>query len=70
MHPHGDEVVMLMSGKVSLVLTESLEEKHIELTEQGEFFIIPKGVWHTAKTHCKTQLLFITPGQDTQQKPI
>jgi mannose-6-phosphate isomerase-like protein (cupin superfamily) len=70
MHPHGDEVVMLLSGKVSLVLAESEAETRIELSKLGEFFIVPKGVWHTAKTQCNTQLLFITPGQGTQQKPI
>lgn len=28
----------------------------------------PHGIWHTARVHAPTQMLFITPGQDTDNR--
>ncbi|MEN0038157.1 MAG: cupin [Cellvibrio sp.] len=69
-HPHGDEVVVLMSGEVSFILQMEEGETSIKLSEQGQYVIVPKGIWHTAKTAVKSKLLFITPGQATQHKMI
>lgn len=69
-HPHGDEVALLMSGKITVLLETESGETSITLSEQGQYVIVPQGVWHTAKTNCKSKLLFITPGQDTQHKSI
>lgn len=69
-HPFGDEVVILLSGKTTLLLQLQSGEIAIELSEQGQYAIVPKGVWHTAKTPLNAKLLFITPGQGTQNKVI
>lgn len=67
-HPHGDEIVLLISGEVEFILEEESGETCITLREQGQYLVVPQGIWHTAKTKIKSKLLFITPGQGTQHK--
>lgn len=67
-HPNGDEVVVLLSGEVTFILKETQGEKSITLNEQGQFLIVPQGVWHSAKTNVKSKVLFITPGEGTVHK--
>jgi quercetin dioxygenase-like cupin family protein len=68
MHPAGDEIVCLLSGRVSF---EFEGRGHVaELTQPGEFVIVPRGTWHTAHTRVPTTLLFITPGEGTQNKAV
>ncbi len=70
MHPAGDEIVVLLSGAVQFIWQEG-EVQHLrELSQAGQFLVIPKGHWHTAKTQVASRVLFITPGQDTQSKPV
>ncbi len=69
-HPNGDEIVILLSGEVTFVFQLDKEEKHIYLSGQGAYVIVPKNVWHTARTNVKTKMLFITPGEGTKNKDI
>ena len=32
--------------------------------------VVPKGTWHTARTSVPTKMLFVTPGQGTENKPV
>lgn len=70
MHPHGDEVVMLLSGEASLILQFDTGDEAFFLKNVGDYVIVPKGVWHTARTSVPTKLLFITPGEATEGKPV
>lgn len=65
-HPHGDEIVILLEGSTVFWLRLASGTEEVELKEQGEYVIVPKGTWHTAKTAKYSKLLFITPGQDTK----
>jgi quercetin dioxygenase-like cupin family protein len=67
-HPAGDEIVCLLSGRVSLVLDGA--SAPVELRDAGAFVIVPKGTWHTAKTTVPTTMLFVTPGAGTEHKPV
>jgi mannose-6-phosphate isomerase-like protein (cupin superfamily) len=67
-HPNGDEIVILLSGKVTFILQLEEGNKSIQLDEEGAYVIVPKNVWHTAQTDVKTRLLFITPGEGTRHK--
>ena len=68
MHPAGDEIVCLLSGRASFELEG---RGHVgELTRPGEFLIVPRGAWHTAHTTVPTTMLFITPGEGTQDKAV
>jgi mannose-6-phosphate isomerase-like protein (cupin superfamily) len=71
MHPHGDEVVGLLSGKTTMVFFETDgREKLIELDQPGAYVIVPKGTWHTARTNVKCTMFFITAGEGTQNRKI
>ena len=68
-HPAGDEVVVLLSGRTDLILDRGGNHEVSTLTQPGSFVIVPKGVWHTARTTTPTSMLFVTPGQGTENKP-
>ncbi len=67
-HPAGDEVVCLISGRASL----EFEGRGVvaELSVPGSFVVVPRGTWHTAHTDVPTRMLFITPGEGTQNKAL
>lgn len=69
-HPHGDEVVLLLSGDVTFVLQTDSGEHCVNLNKQGQYVLVPRGVWHTARTNTASKLLFVTPGQGTQHKGV
>lgn len=70
-HPRGDEYVYLLSGDTDFVLWREGREEIIRVNEPGSYVIVPQGVWHTARPHASTVMLFVTPGQDTEnvEKP-
>ncbi|MBD1868653.1 hypothetical protein H6F95_15320 [Cyanobacteria bacterium FACHB-471] len=43
-------------------------EKTIHLDTPGAFVLVPCGTWHTAKVHSPSSMLFITPGEGTQNR--
>jgi mannose-6-phosphate isomerase-like protein (cupin superfamily) len=67
-HPAGDEVVVLLSGRVDLIQEIDGTERVIEL-RPGHAVVNPPGVWHTADVHEPGDGLFITPGRGTEHKP-
>ncbi|MES1196582.1 MAG: cupin domain-containing protein [Steroidobacter sp.] len=70
MHPNGDEVVCLMSGSVTFVLDQGGDHKKVVLSKPGDYVLVPKGAWHTAKTDADTVMLFITAGEATEHRNI
>jgi mannose-6-phosphate isomerase-like protein (cupin superfamily) len=67
-HPAGDELVVLLSGRVDLV-QEIDGEHHVVPLSAGMAVINPPGVWHTADVHEPGQALFITAGRGTETRP-
>lgn len=67
-HPAGDEFVCLLSGDADMILETPDGERRIRLNVPGSFVIVPKGTWHTAKIHALTSMLFVTPGQGTENR--
>lgn len=73
-HPHGSELVLLLSGATELylqqadVLTE--DTQCLILSKAGDYVLIPAGVWHRACPQSPTTLLFLTPGFGTEHKPV
>ena len=59
---------MLMAGDAEMILAMPGGDESVRLTEPGSFVIVPRGTWHTAKVHSPTQMLFITPGQGTENR--
>lgn len=68
-HPAGDEIVYLLSGDVTVVLEVDGAEKEVRLSRAGSYAIVPRNTWHTARPHEKSEMLFITPGEGTENRP-
>ena len=67
-HPAGEELVMLLSGRVDLLQEIDGETRRTEL-HPGMAVVNPPGVWHTADVHEPGVGLFITPGRGTEHRP-
>jgi len=67
-HPHGDELVSLVSGNVELVLRTDDGEQSVSCRSPGDFVVVPKNTWHTAKVHAPTTMIFVTPGEGTENR--
>ena len=67
-HPAGDEVLIVLSGGMTLILEENTSERLIKMTT-GTTSIVPRGVWHTAKVTEPTTLIAITPGRGSGHRP-
>ncbi len=65
-HPAGDEIVVLLSGSAELVLREDDGDRAVTLVEAGSFVLVPRDTWHTAHIAESAQMLFITPGEGTE----
>ena len=70
MHPAGDEFVCLLSGQVDFILEQNGIDRLVSLNAPGDYVLVPRGIWHTAKVHSSSSLLFITPGEETQCRPL
>lgn len=67
-HPAGDEMVVLVSGDVDLVLAGDDGDDVTRMTEPGTFAIVPKNTWHTARVRRHSVMLFVTPGEGTENR--
>jgi uncharacterized cupin superfamily protein len=68
-HPAGDEIVVLLAGRVDVIQDLDGVEQVVEL-RPGHALVNPAGVWHTAQVHEPGSALFITPGEGTEVKPV
>jgi quercetin dioxygenase-like cupin family protein len=68
-HPAGEEFVLLLEGRVEFVLEIDGQHKRVALSEPGEYVLVPKNTWHTAKVRQPARMLFITPGEGTENRP-
>jgi mannose-6-phosphate isomerase-like protein (cupin superfamily) len=68
MHPAGDELVYLIAGDSDLVLWRDGVEEIVRVRAPGHYVVIPAGVWHTARPHAPTTMVFITPGAGTRNQ--
>ncbi len=67
-HPHGEELVVLLSGRATVIQQINDAEERVDLTA-GHALINPAGVWHTADVYEPSTFLFITPGLATEHTP-
>jgi quercetin dioxygenase-like cupin family protein len=68
MHPNGHEVVICISGQMTLIQEEDGKEVRTTLSP-GEYAINDPGVWHTADIDEPAEGIFITAGVGTQMRP-
>jgi mannose-6-phosphate isomerase-like protein (cupin superfamily) len=69
MHPDGDELLYLISGKISVVLEQGAAERVLEVLP-GQAVIVPRGVWHRVVPNEPSQMVHITPGPGGQHRPL
>lgn len=69
MHPEGDEILFVHYGQMDVILYEDEAEEVIPLSK-GQWALIPKGVWHTIHVKAPTEVIFITPMEGTEGKPL
>jgi quercetin dioxygenase-like cupin family protein len=69
MHPHGEEVVCVVQGHMTL--HQELPDGSPQSYElgPGDYAINPRGAWHTADAEAPVVALFITPGKGTTNRP-
>lgn len=68
MHPDGDEILYLISGKVRVVFLES-EENDVDVMP-GDGLVVPKGTWHRVDIIEPSQIVYLTPGPNNQFRPV
>lgn len=68
MHPDGDEVLYLISGRVNVVFEEE-GFSDVEMTP-GEGLIVPQGVWHRVDILEPSQIVYATPGPGGDYRPL
>jgi len=51
-----------------MILAAHGGDQTVRLSEPGSFVIVPRGTWHTATVRKPTQMMFVTPGQDTDNR--
>lgn len=60
-HPDGDEVLLLVSGAVSVRLELPEGDRVVEMAA-GDLVVVPQGIWHQVVMREPGQLVHITPG--------
>ena len=68
MHPDGDEILYLISGKVRVVFVDG-DAEDVDV-HPGDGLVIPKGVWHRVDILEPCQIVYLTPGPNNQFRPL
>lgn len=69
MHPCGSEVVLCVTGTITLI-QEQADGREVSLTiGPGQYAINEPGVWHTADVTETASAVFITAGMGTEHRP-
>lgn len=69
MHPAGDEVVICLSGEMTLHQELADGGRSVVTIGPGDYAINPPGAWHTADIDGEATALFITVGMSTEHRP-
>lgn len=69
MHPDGDEVLYLVSGRVRVELELPDGDRHVELGP-GDGLVVPQGVWHRVRLVEPGVLVHVTPGPNGDHRPL
>jgi mannose-6-phosphate isomerase-like protein (cupin superfamily) len=69
MHPDGDELLFVVSGRFHVSLELDTEPREIELVG-GDALVVPRGVWHLVAVQEPGQLVHITPGPGGEHRRL
>lgn len=65
-HPDGDEVLCMLSGRIEVMLAAGREARAVIEIAAGQGFIVPRATWHRLRLVEPGRLLFSTPGNGTE----
>ena len=68
-HPAGGELLIAMSGAFDVLLDEPDGVRRVAL-DGGRAFIVPQGIWHRLVVREAGDVVFITPGEGTDHRPV
>lgn len=68
MHPFADELVYLLEGEATLLLELPSGVQSEPIRGRG-LVVVPRGIWHTARTRGPCRMLHVTMGRGTQSRP-
>ena len=69
MHPDGDELLYVVSGRFTVALELDAERRDVEMGP-GVALVVPRGVWHLVTLQEPGQLVHITPGPGGSHRPL
>jgi len=59
-HPNGDEIVLALEGRTTVILKSDAGEVRVELGP-GEMVIVPRNTWHRFEASRKLKIMTVTP---------
>jgi mannose-6-phosphate isomerase-like protein (cupin superfamily) len=68
MHPDGDELLVLISGRVTVVIEDAEPPRRVGLAP-GQALVVPRGVWHRVVLDEPSRILHVTPGPGGAHRP-
>ena len=75
MHPDGDELLYLVSGRIDVILedggdVETVGVQRVEALQAGDAILVPRGVWHRVDVREPSHLVHVTPGPGGGHRPL
>lgn len=67
-HPDGDELLYVISGRITVIVEEEGVERTIDVSA-GEGFIVPRGTWHRVVSDEPSRIVHVTPGPNGDYRP-
>ena len=68
MHPDGDEVLYLVSGRVRVVFPDDPVDD-VDVSP-GDGLVVPKGMWHRVDILEPSRIVYLTPGPNNEYRPL
>lgn len=68
MHPEGAEVVLCLSGTITLHQEKADGTQTTVTLDAGQYAINEPGTWHTADVESEASVLFVTAGLGTRHR--
>lgn len=68
MHPRGDEILIMLSGAIDVVLEQPESDNRTVALPAGAACLVPRGTWHRLLPRAPGRLLALTYGKDTQHR--
>ena len=68
-HPDGDELLYLVSGRNTVELEFPTGQRDIDV-EPGQAVVVPQRIWHQIVVHEPGQLVHVTPGLGGDHRPL